>query len=298
MEIYGHCRFSWFGISDTGREIVDSEDAARRLWHPLRMAVRFHLFENLMLPSLAVQTDGKFTLSVTFSEDMPDVFKERLHDISKKHSFISLNQTMSRDYNKAISPLMRQSTEDGTIRSVHFRLDDDDALPATYMARLRADADRMDTGGVICYPKGIVGILDGSRARHGYRTVHFHALGLARVAGPGMLHSPIRMQHRKIKEHVPTYVDPTFTGFHLTTHNVNNTRGYGEIIHASGADRRAVENLIAGNPELKEGSDAPAKCDIDIAESFPFSDGPKIRAVLEKAAMPQKLCEEYGFHIP
>lgn len=298
MQIFGHCRFSWFGLSDTGRELSDIEDAHARLWHPLRMAIRFHLFENLMLPSLAVQTDQDFTLLVTLSEDMPEIYQTRLDAVVAGLPFIRLNRTASRDYFQMIKPFMRETTADGTERSVHFRLDDDDALPASYIARLRRDADRVDTGGLVSYPKGIVGFLDGDRARHGFRSISYHALGLARVAGPGMLRSPLQMQHREMGNLVPSYLDPTFVGFHVTQHGVNNTKGYKSVVHQTGIDHRTLERLKRINPELAEGADAPAACDAALAAGFPFNDGPGIRAVLKATTDPVRLCESYGFPCP
>jgi Putative rhamnosyl transferase len=295
MQVFGHCRFSWFGVSDTGHELSTLEDAAARLWHPLRMAIRFHLFENLMLPSLSAQTDKDFILLVSVSDEMPAIFHARLEAAVAESPFVRLNRTRSRDYSRMIKPFMLETTAGGTERSVHFRLDDDDALPAGYIARLRRDADRVDTGGVICYPKGIVGYLEGDRARHGFRLISYHAQGLARVAGPGMLHSPIRMQHREIGNRVPSYVDPTFVGFHFTLHGVNSTKGFASPVHEAGVDRRTSERMKRLNPELVEGADAPKECDVELANGFPYTDGPGIRAILEATTDPARLCEAFGF---
>jgi len=262
------------------------------------MAIRFHLFEKLMLPSLASQTDQNFTLLVTVSEDMPEMYQTRLDTLAQTYAFVRLNRTSEQAYDRLIHPFMLQTTAEGTIPSAHFRLDDDDALPATYISRLRRDADRVDPGGVICYPKGIVGYLDGTRPLHGFRTISYHGLGLARVAGPGMLRSPIQMQHRSVGEHAPSYVDPTFVGFHFTLHGVNNTKGYTTAVHQSGVDHRFSVRMQKLNPELAEGRDAPTRCDEAIAASFPFADGPTIRALLQETADPVRLCDSYGFPLP
>ena len=298
MRIYGHCRFSWFGISDTGREIRDVEDARARLWHPQRMAIRFHLFERLMLPSLAAQTDPDFTLLVTLSEDMPQVYQTRLDTIVAGHPFVRLNRTLSRDYAQMIDPFMQETTAGGTERAAHFRLDDDDALPASYIARLRRDADRVETGALICYPSGIVGYLHQGRAYHGFRRISFHAQGLARVAGPGMIRSPLHMQHRSMGAWAPSYVDPGFVGFHFTQHGVNNTKGYGATVHSGGVDDGFVEKMAHANPDLARGLATSPACDAAMADSFPFADGPAIRAMLAETNDPAALCAVYGFGAP
>ena len=71
MKTFGHCRFSYFGTSDTGRAIVDLDAARQLLWNPLRMAVRFHLFENLTLPSIINQSDQDFSFVIISSRQMP-----------------------------------------------------------------------------------------------------------------------------------------------------------------------------------------------------------------------------------
>ena len=295
MRAFGHCRFSWFGISDTGREIKDADDARARLWHPHRMAIRFHLFETVMLPSLACQTDPDFTLLLTVSEDMPQVYQERLEATIEGHPFVRLNRTLSRDYFNMISPFMLETTAGGTECAVHFRIDDDDALPASYIARLRRDAQRLEPGGLICYSRGIVGFLHGNRAYHGFRHMEFHAQGLAMVAGPGVLRSPLQLQHRRAGGLIPSYVDPSFVGFHFTQHGVNNTKGYGAVVHEGGVDARFMYLMSRSNPELAAGAEASADCDASLAESFPFTTGPMIRARLRETTDPQWLCETFGF---
>lgn len=295
MRAYGHCRFSWFGISDTGREIKDADDARARLWHPHRMAIRFHLFETLLLPSLAFQTDTEFTLLVAVSEDMPEVYQERLNTTVEAYPFVRVHRTMAREYSGMIHPFMLETTGDGSYCAAHFRIDDDDALPATYIAKLRHDALRVEPDTLICYPNGIVGFLHGDRAYHGFRHMPFHAQGLARVAGPGALRSPLHLQHRSSGDAYPSYVDPGFVGFHFTQHWVNNTKGYGAVVHEGGADARFMELISRANPELAEGADASAACDLALAESFPFSTGPAIRSRLRETTDPAWLCETFGF---
>ena len=73
MKIYGHCRFSYFGQTDTGKAVQTEEDAKALLWNAERMAVRFHLLENIMLPSMIAQTDQDFQFVITTSNEMPDI---------------------------------------------------------------------------------------------------------------------------------------------------------------------------------------------------------------------------------
>ena len=72
--IVGHCRFSGVGFSDTGRLASDIERAKIELWNPMRMAIRFWLFEQVLLPSLDTQIDQGFVVSLLISDDLPQKY--------------------------------------------------------------------------------------------------------------------------------------------------------------------------------------------------------------------------------
>ncbi|MBA3910037.1 MAG: hypothetical protein C0524_09140 [Rhodobacter sp.] len=82
--IIGHIRFSYYGYTDTFLK-PDADDAAlARLYDETRMARRFFLFERLTLPSLRAQTDQNFHILIMSSDAMPEVYKERLRQVTAK----------------------------------------------------------------------------------------------------------------------------------------------------------------------------------------------------------------------
>jgi len=90
--IVGHCRFSWVGFSDTGRLASDIERAKIELWNPMRMAIRFWLFEQVLLPSLDTQIDQGFVVSLLISVDLPQKYRDRLEAIVQERHFAFMRQ--------------------------------------------------------------------------------------------------------------------------------------------------------------------------------------------------------------
>lgn len=70
--IYGHIRFSFYGITDTRAKPDEDGTVLAQLYDETRMARRFFLFENLTLPSLIHQTDRDFRTVIMSSSVMPD----------------------------------------------------------------------------------------------------------------------------------------------------------------------------------------------------------------------------------
>ncbi len=295
MKIYGHCRFSFFGFTDTGREIGTADDAFQKLWHPVRMAVRFHLLETILLPSIRAQTDRDFTLVITTSEIMPALFHERLERVTADIPEVAILRTKNTDLTRALAPVMAEASDGYTEPSVHFRVDDDDALSADYVARLRSAARRVDPGGMITFPTGVLGFLDGEVARHCLFQKHSIAIGLALVNPAGTPRQPFRIQHGSHSNTVPSYTDPTFPSFHYTLHSANNTSGYGQLFHVDGAHRRRILKSLDQNPELAAGASSTAGAEAAIAAAFPYTTGAALRVAIEQSGDPVGLAEAMGF---
>lgn len=296
MQIIGHCRFSWLGLSDTGRELQAMENPAKVLWDPRRMAVRFHLFETLFLPSILAQTNRDFQLVLTTSKAMPQMYYDRLAQLIGGLPMFQINATDTGDIGSALKGIVKQSIETA-INPVHFRVDDDDGLCATYIQRLRdlCAAHRFSEGTAISFPTGIVGVYDGQRMRHAPSFKPYIAIGLAFVLGPNYWSNPFQVQHRRIGDYMPNFMDPSFYAYHYTRHSANNTSGYSEVVHQISAETREINRLISKFPELAEGGDVTAGIDDKIAQAFPFTNGAKLRADLARHAKFDALAEEMGF---
>lgn len=298
MKIFGHCRFSYFGLTDTGRAIRTLEDAERLLWNPTRMAVRFHLFEQVLLPSIRHQTDPDFTFVVITSNEMPAPYRERLADLTADVPAVRVLATSDTDLGGVLRPVVAEASLGHTAPAVHFRMDDDDAVCVSYVERLRAAARRIDPGGMISFSGGVLGFLDGAVARHCAHIHPYVAIGLAVVNEPMSRMHPYRMRHARHANVVPSYMDPTFTAFHYTLHSTNNTSGYAQTIQTAGDRTPRITRSVDGNPELAAGGVTTPDAERRIAEAFPFTTGAALRTAIEDTARPFELAERLDLPRP
>lgn len=291
MKIFGHCRFSYFGLTDTGREVQSESDAIDKLWNAERMAVRFHLFENILLPSIRYQSDPDFTLVVTCSDLMPSAYHDRLQAAVAHIPQVRLLRTPETNISRALRPVIMEANNDGQDRSIHFRVDDDDALGVGYVARLRlASAMDLPPYTLITFPTGVMGFLDGTTPRHMPQFKPSIAIGLAVLKAPDDLRTIFHMQHKRYGQSYPSYSDPTFAAFHYTRHTTNNTNGYNQVIHRDGG----VPNSVARRarkafPEFEDGAVTTDKADQLLAEAFPYTTGEDLRRVIAATLQPRVL---------
>ena len=95
----GICRFSFCGKGGwrTSRAAKTPEAIAKmrraiagELYAPQRMALRFLLFENFLLPSLRAQTDQNFVCLVLTSDTIPKRYRDQLRALCAQSEAIEL----------------------------------------------------------------------------------------------------------------------------------------------------------------------------------------------------------------
>jgi hypothetical protein len=280
MKIAGHCRFSYFCFTDTGRVILTLEDAHEKLWNERRMETRFHLFEKLTLPSLESQTDQDFEFFILTSSDMPDRYHQRLKDSTQHLPQVKILQTEKTNPHGLLKQTIREVNQDGTEPSIQFRLDDDDAVAADYISRLRKTAAALPYGSVISFGSGIASYVHEDEVNFFSYYKLLNAVGLATLNGPTDFNNPFRMQHRQVHRHRPAFIDPTFCAFIYSLHTVNNTLGYN---HAAGEYPRNLRRLKANRPELED-NDAVAATEAKLRAGFPFLTGERLTSIMLESA--------------
>ena len=153
MRIVGICRFSLVGRGDwkpwrmvpPGDEARVLEEQAAVLFSPERLAARFALFQHVTLPSIAGQTDPDFNFLVLASELMPAAFRDRLQALCDTVPQVVLRFFPATTVGEAQARVFAEmGFRHG--ETVQFRLDDDDALFAGYVARLRSSAALLMAG--------------------------------------------------------------------------------------------------------------------------------------------------------
>lgn len=290
MKIYGFCRFSFFGQSDTGKHVQSIEDAHRLLWNPERMAVRFHLLENLMLPSIRHQDDQDFNFVILTSHDMPERYQARLDAAVSDMPNVRILRAETRNIGYALKPIVREASNDRQDASVHFRVDDDDALAVSYISRLRAAAKNLRPTTMISFSNGVLGFTDGDIARHRVSDKAAIAIGLAIIKHPDSVRNVFHIQHRNYMRTNPHYIDPTFSAYHYTRHSTNNTNGYDQTVHRSGGVVDIIaKNSYAAHPEFAEGAVTTEAAEAAIATAFPWTDGPRLRKMIAQTQYPDHL---------
>lgn len=270
MQILGFCRFSYFGISDTGRAIATEEDAQRVLYAPDRMATRFHLFEHLTAPSIRHQTDTDFRFIVVASALMPEPYRARLQRIVAAVPQMELLVTDNRELAKVLSPVIRQAAAETGAPTLNFRLDDDDAVAVDYVARLRAVATQLTPPALISFPKGFLLFSDGV-SKFGRTFREYVAIGLARLNPVEDARDPFRIQHRQEAQRIPSYLDPRPFAYIYGTHPHNNTR-------VGDPEGGLIARYLRNHPEMA-GVTSTATDDAALAGAFPYLAADRLKAI-------------------
>lgn len=272
--IVGHIRFSFYGTTDTRSKPDESGEALARLYDESRMARRFHLFENLTLPSLQAQTDQDFRIVVMSSSLMPDRFKDRLNAIMAPFPNAVVDYSVYQRGDKAFRDHMLGSLGPGRNgTAVHFRLDDDDALGKEFIFDLRRISQTMPPSTHISFQRGLILFPASPESPDGAvmeETRFLTAIGLAVVCNSGFAKNPFQMMHGNVWTRWPTVSFPQRHSFIRTQHFANDTlERQDKILGALRAERfsRRAERHVAG-------------VDAALAASFPFIDQTRLAGLL------------------
>jgi hypothetical protein len=249
MRVFGYMRFSYAGQSDAratrlGRPI---EELAAVLYEPRRMERRFFLFENLCLPSIRAQRNQNFRLVILASKIMPDVYKDRLAEMTAAVPQIEIiygdGQHVTDVYNPRIAEMVA-GIEGAT---AHFRLDDDDAIGQNLTARLEAATALAPMVRIVTYPSGLY---LSHQEGESYLLREFFpniGIGMTFLNMPGQIQNPYQCQHIAVSRSVPTFSDPVPLAYIHTAHASSDTLGRQALkfrkMLAAAHDRDAPGNL-------------------------------------------------------
>jgi Putative rhamnosyl transferase len=276
--IYGHIRFSFYGITDTRLKPNQDGSALAQLYDETRMARRFFLFENLTLPSLIAQTDPDFRTVIMSSSVMPDRFKDRLSTIATRlpGAVVEFSGHQRGDY--AFHKFMAQAAGfKGREASVHFRLDDDDALSTGYVSRLREVTRILSPTTHVTFPTGVHLFPANDIEPTGTSMVHQHFLtaqGLATVNGGSFQKNPFQMMHGTVWTRWPVVSDPRHVAYIRVHHFDNDT--------VTRQDR-----VIKGMQQTRTGRRAAqyaSLVDRALEQSFPWIDRSTLDGLLARCA--------------
>ncbi len=212
------------------------DERCAALFDEARLAARFRLLEAVSLPSLAAQTDPGFTLCLVTSSLLPPRWQDRLDALAARHPFLAVTrhdpeERLHRSCRAAASAAIqagpgKAGTEagsdegPGTALRCTFRIDDDDALAADFVARLRENAVRIAPPAALSFRTGWM-LMPGSGGVRLCPSVNFGvACGLALVQGAEENSTvlDIRVKHRQVDRAYPTLTDSRSPAFLVTAH--------------------------------------------------------------------------------
>lgn len=213
------CRFSFLGKGDwrafrPDAPPPDLEAVAAALYAPQRLEERFWTLEHLLLPSLAGQSEPDFTLALATSTAMPAPWRDRLARLAAPHRWVRVVEAETPDLGAALAPVLAdlRGPAPGTIQ---VRIDDDDALPADYIARLAAFARRMEGFGPFAYSRGrglVLTAYPGQGLRGFALTQAFHSIGTAvHLTDPDQ--TIFHYGHFALQTRFPSFLDSRGMGF-------------------------------------------------------------------------------------
>lgn len=214
MRVLGICRFSYPAEGGFKRMHDTIEEREAYLYAPERMELRFRHFETLTLPSIAGQSDKRFTFLIVTGENMPKPYWDRLNDLCAPVQQIKILPYPSMKHRLAMQLALQNELADSEEESMQFRLDDDDAVGTNFVrsllrnarlaSRMRSNWENM----VIEYSSGYSVRLSAEGIQAQKIQTQFLACGLAVIFRPGATKTIMNYGHHKLHLSMPTFIDP------------------------------------------------------------------------------------------
>ncbi|MDR0807653.1 MAG: putative rhamnosyl transferase [Gemmobacter sp.] len=230
-QIVGLMRFSYpsrGGFTKSGAEREEANTTL--LYDPARLERRFHLFENLTLPSLLAQSDQDFRMVFLIGRDLPKSWRDRLSDAVAPLGGAQVLALGSLQHYLAVRRAFAVGLSGKATHITGFRLDDDDALDYGHVARMRATVEALApitgleaplvTGSncgffLECKPEGnqLYEVVEKSPI----------GIGLAMTTPAESSENIFRRNHRFVTQFYNTYTDATRPAFIRSIHADNDS---------------------------------------------------------------------------
>lgn len=296
MKIVGLCQFAVFGppgrvgLADGRLEVATLEDAHARLWHPVRMAQRFHLLEALLLPALRAQTEPEAEVVMTTSTEMPEIFQVRLERVTAGIPGLRLLRVDGMAPDAPLLAVMEAASGGFAEPVAYYQVGEDQALSADFTARLQASVGRVDPGGMVSFPTGVLGFHDGEMVRHCMVQDLSGPVGLAGVMPPGPPDCAFDLWLGQKAGRVPVFTEPRFAAYCRTVLGSPPVAHAQSLFPVAGYIRRRMAKTVAQHPELVAGEAITGRAAAALT-GFPQATAEVLRAAMDPVA----LAESMGF---
>lgn len=138
MQVIGLCRFSYPATGGFRLNRDTIEEQRQFLYAPDRLEERFRLFETITLPSFRTQTDEAFELLVLTGTCLPQIYADRLRDLTAGINQIRIIEKEPGDHRQIMREVLNTARANPHQPCVQFRHDDDDAVSVDFIECLRA----------------------------------------------------------------------------------------------------------------------------------------------------------------
>jgi hypothetical protein len=260
-KIFGYIRFSFFGRNDTrtGRHVTDDEERFKVLYNSVRMEERFYFFEKITLPSIRAQIDKDFKILVVSSEVMPEEYKVRLNAITADIPQIEVIYSSAPHITDELNPRIAEMTAGVEGKTVHFRLDDDDAVCAQMIGLLRKSSRYARENELINFPRGFFLTMNDGQPQLLRKFEPYIAIAWAYVNKPGQIRNPYQGIHNRAHYYVPSMLDPKPYAYIHVSHDSSDTKF---------RKKAKLERAMDFDPNFKNDEER-SKIEKQIAKSFP-----------------------------
>lgn len=139
LQIIGLARFSYpSNLEAFQKDHADADRQRAYLYDDTRLEARFYFFEELVVPSLRLQTDTDFQVVVLAGDQMPSKWRERLETAVKDIPQVHLRfEPEGQNHSELCRRLMIEARDSTADWVAEFRLDDDDAVAKDFVATTR-----------------------------------------------------------------------------------------------------------------------------------------------------------------
>lgn len=253
VKVIGVIRFSVLAKGFAVNLYGGMEKLRRYLFDDASLEFRFHIFENLCLPSLLAQSDPDFELVLLTSEELPQWARDRLDSIVGPYPNFHVYAVPVDMQHRVIRAAYESVSTEGYSHRAAFRLDNDDALAMTFVERVKKISHTLltlhdtDEPTAISFNRGFYIHLDPNGKNTITDTIEREPLStgttLLSVADHGF--SPYRFNHRALAQHFNLYTDISFPGFLRTVHGENEQRVNKDGIKGQYTPRRNAKAIRA-----------------------------------------------------
>jgi len=203
-------------------------------FRPKYLDYRLDIFKNVTLKSFQEQTDKDFNILLLHSENLPQKYKEIFKNMEENNSFlhniyIPDSELEGRDYINAVEGSIEYINFHNDV-AINFRIDNDDAVPGDFIARLKGFLKPEFTDYVISFPNiSIVQRIKKNKLLRQEKYFPSNSIGLAYVTGKNNYQTIMTLgDHGKVNQKHPMVLLPGRGGIQtINGKNIMNSLYWG-----------------------------------------------------------------------